>query len=305
MSETGDQFSLTRAASIAGGPAKNQIPISRMNMNNVRPGRLRVLRALLVVVSALVANGLAAKDTLQVDRAFIGATDAWRDVTAFLRQHLSGDALSVTIAQPFTGIGGDPAFGKVKNLIVDYRLNGRAFRLWLVEKYPVAFTIELPSPDAKAPGADSEARAMLKNIFATLHVAAEGDPLPDLAPLGLGSDAAPANKPILLCLFDSQQRPSRQLVRQVTGQHEALRQKGLTVLGVQAAVIDSRSFQEWKGSNAFPFPVGQVAQESEQTAWVTGIASLPWLVLTDAQRRITAEGFALEEIDAKLKAVEK
>ncbi|HWH70366.1 MAG TPA: hypothetical protein VNT26_13350, partial [Candidatus Sulfotelmatobacter sp.] len=136
-----------------------------MNGINVRPGRSQVLRAILIVVCALVANGLAAKDTLQIDRAFLGATDAWRDVTAFLRQHLSGDALSVTIAQPFTEIGGDPAPGKGKNLIVDYRLNGRAFRLWLVEKYPVAFTIRLPSPEAKAPGADSQVRALLQNIF--------------------------------------------------------------------------------------------------------------------------------------------
>ncbi len=276
-----------------------------MNRTNVRPGRLRVLRAILVVISALVANGLLAKDTLQIDRAFIGATDAWRDVTAFVRQHLSGNALSLTIAQPFTEIGGDPTPGKVKHLIVDYRLNGRAFRLLLEEQYPVAFTIQLPSPDAQAPGADSKARAMLENIHASLHVVAEGDPLPDLAPLGLGSDLAPTNKPILLCLFDSQQRPSRHFLRQLSAQHEALRRKGLTVLGVQAAVIDSRSFQEWKGSNAFPFPVGRVAEESQQTAWVTGIASLPWLVLTDAQHRIAAEGFDLEETDAKLKALEK
>ena len=246
-----------------------------------------------------------AEDTLRIDRAYIGTTDAWRDVTAFLRQHLSGDALSVTIAQPFTEIGGDPASGKGKYLIVDYRLNGRAFRLWLEEQYPVAFTIQLPSPDAKAPGADSRARAMLKNAVATLHLVAEGDPLPDLAPLGLGSDVAPTHTPILLCLFDSQQRPSRHLLRQVTEEHEALRQKGLRVLGVQAAVIDSRSFQQWKGSNAFPFPMGQAAQECAQTAWVTGIASLPWLVLTDAKHRIAAEGFALEEIDAKLKSMEK
>ncbi len=276
-----------------------------MNKINVRPGRLWVLRPILVVIFALVANAVVAKDTLQIDRAFIGATDAWRDVTAFLRQHLSGDALSVTIAQPFTEIGGDPTPGKVKHLIVDYHLNGQAFRLLLEERYPVAFKIRLPSPDAKAPGADSKARAMVGNIFASLHVVAEGDPLPDLTPLGLGSDVAPTNTPILLCLFDSQQRPSRHLVRQLTVQHEALRQKGLTVLAVQAAVIDSRSFQEWRGSNAFPFPVSQVAKESEQTAWVTGIATLPWLVLTDAQRRIAAEGFALEEIDAKLKAMEK
>ncbi len=276
-----------------------------MNRTRVRPGSLRGLRTILVIVSALVANGVVAKDTLQIDRAFIGATDAWRDVTAFLRQHQSGNTLSLTIAQPFTEIGGDPSPGKGKHLIADYHLNDRAFRLLLEEEYPVAFTIQLPSADAQAPGADSKARTMLENIFASLHVVAEGDPLPGLAPLGLGSDVAPTNKPILLCLFDSQQRPSRHLVRQLTVQHEVLRQKGLTVLAVQAAVIDSRSFQEWKGSNAFPFPVGQVAKESEQTVWVTGIASLPWLVLTDAQRRIAAEGFALEEIDAKLNALEK
>ena len=251
------------------------------------------------------ARAPTSKDTLQIDRAFIGATDAWCDVTAFLRRHVAGDALSVTISQPFTQIGGDPAPGKGKNLILDYRMKGQAFRLCLEEQYPVAFTIELPSSNAKAPGADSKVRAMLMNIAATLHVVAEGDPLPDLAPLGLGSDVASTNKRVLLCFFDCQQRSSRHLMRQVAGQHEALRQKGLMVLGVQATVIDSRSFQEWKSSNAFPFPVGQVGEESPQTAWVTGIVSLPWLVLTDVQRRIAAEGFALEEIDAKLKPLEK
>ncbi len=276
-----------------------------MNRTNVRPARCRVLHAILVVISALAANGLVAKDTLQIDRAFIGATDSWRDITAFLRERLSGDALSVTISQPFTDIGGDPAFGKPKHLIVDYHLNGRAFRLLLDEEYPVAFTIQLPSPDAQAPGADSNARAFLENIYASLHVVAEGDPLPDLAPLGLGSDVAPTNQPILLCLFDSQQRPFRHLLSQLSAQHDSLRQKGVAVLAVHATVIDSRSFQEWKGSNAFPFPVGRVAKESKQTAWVTGIPSLPWLVLTDAQHRIAAEGFELGETDAKLKALEK
>ncbi len=91
----------------------------------------------------------------------------------------------------------------------------------------------------------------------------------------------------------------------MSAQLAALRQKGLTVVAAQGAVIDSRSFQEWKGWNASPFPVGRVAERSEQTAWVTGLASLPWLVLTDAQGRIAAEGLDLEEIDAKLQAMDK
>jgi hypothetical protein len=32
---------------------------------------------------------------------------------------------------------------------------------------------------------------------------------------------------------------------------------------------------------------------------------LPWLILTDKAHRVTAEGFPLEELDAKLAAVAK
>jgi hypothetical protein len=91
----------------------------------------------------------------------------------------------------------------------------------------------------------------------------------------------------------------------LAGQHAALRHKGLTVLGVQAAVTDARSFQEWKDSDAMPFPLGRVAEKSGATRWATGIESLPWLVLTDVQDRVVAEGFVIEEIDAKITALEK
>jgi len=36
--------------------------------------------------------------------------------------------------------------------------------------------------------------------------------------LDLTSDVAPAGKPVLLCLFDIEQRPSRRFVRQLTEQ---------------------------------------------------------------------------------------
>jgi hypothetical protein len=133
----------------------------------------------------------------------------------------------------------------------------------------------------------------------------KGKPLPDLAAMDLSSDAAPAGKPVLLCLFDIDQRPSRRFVRQLAEQHDALRQKGLTVLGLQAAVTTTESFKEWKDANAVPFPVGRLAELADKTKWASTVESLPWLILTDGDRRVTAEGFALDELEAKLKTVAK
>jgi len=133
----------------------------------------------------------------------------------------------------------------------------------------------------------------------------KGKPLPDLAAVGLSSDAVPTGKPVLLCLFDMEQRPSRRFVKQLAEQHHALQQKGLTVLGVQAAVTTAESFKEWKEANSVPFPVGRLAEKADKTKWASEVQSLPWLILTDGERRVTAEGFGLDELEGKLKDAAK
>jgi hypothetical protein len=133
----------------------------------------------------------------------------------------------------------------------------------------------------------------------------KGKPLPDLAAMDLNGDATPAGKPVLLCLFDIEQRPSRRFVRQLAEQYDALRQKGLTVLGLQAAVTTAESFKEWKDANPVPFPVGHLAEKAANTKWASDVESVPWLILVDGERRVTAEGFALDELESKLKDVAK
>jgi hypothetical protein len=133
--------------------------------------RQPLLYLILAIACAVFASKLWAKDTLHIDKAFVGATDAWRDVTLFLQDQIQNDALTVNIAQPFNEIGGDPAPGRVKNLIVDYRFNGQPYRLCLKEEFPLAFGIKIPSPDAEAPGANPQVTALMENISssATLH----------------------------------------------------------------------------------------------------------------------------------------
>lgn len=133
----------------------------------------------------------------------------------------------------------------------------------------------------------------------------KGRPLPDLTAANLAAEAVPAGKPVLLCLFDIEQRPSRRLMNSLAEQHEALKEKGVIVLGLQAAVIAPDAFKEWKDANPVPFPVGHLAEKSDKLSWASGLESLPWLILTDKEHRVTAEGFSLDELESLLKAVSK
>jgi len=133
----------------------------------------------------------------------------------------------------------------------------------------------------------------------------KGKSLPDLATVNLASNAVPAGKPLVLCLFDLEQRPSRRCVRLLAEQHDALKEKGLAVLAVQAVATTAEALQTWKDASPVPFPVGYVPDKSDRTKWASGVESLPWLILADAQGCVIAEGFALDELDAKLKALAK
>jgi protocatechuate 3,4-dioxygenase beta subunit len=129
----------------------------------------------------------------------------------------------------------------------------------------------------------------------------KGCPLPDLATVNLTGDAVPASKPVLLCLFDAGQRPSRHVVSQLNEQAATLQQQGVTVLGVQAVVTSDETFNEWKTASPVSFPVGRVTEKSKKSKWASAVPALPWLILADANRCVIAEGFALDELDAQIK----
>jgi hypothetical protein len=127
-----------------------------------------------------------------------------------------------------------------------------------------------------------------------------GKALPDLASFNLPSDAAAPGKAILLCLFDCEQRPSRQAIRLLTEQTESLRLKGVAVLGIQAAVVSSDSFDPWKEANPLPFKIGRITAKTAASAWATDTESLPWLILVNSHGQVAAEGFSLEDLARKI-----
>jgi protocatechuate 3,4-dioxygenase beta subunit len=137
------------------------------------------------------------------------------------------------------------------------------------------------------------------------YASLKGSPLPDLRAMNLAADAAPASQPVLLCLFDASQRPCRHVVHLLDQQVGVLRQKNVSVLGIQAAIISDENFNEWKSTGGVSFPVGRVTETSGKSKWVSEVSSLPWLILADASHRVVAEGFSLDELDAQMRQLAK
>jgi hypothetical protein len=132
----------------------------------------------------------------------------------------------------------------------------------------------------------------------------KGKPLPDLAEFGLGPEARPEGKPVLLCLIDAEQRPSRRSARVIAEQHEELRQKGVAVLALQAVPVAPEVIQSWTNSAPLTFPLGCVKDKSPKTKWATDVESLPWLILCDSKGKVIDEGFSAEDLPGKLTSLQ-
>ncbi|MBN1359264.1 MAG: carboxypeptidase regulatory-like domain-containing protein [Sedimentisphaerales bacterium] len=130
-----------------------------------------------------------------------------------------------------------------------------------------------------------------------------GNPLPGFEGLSvdLGQDRI-EGKAILVCFFDYQQRPSRNCVMQLVRQAEALTQKGIVVVAIQAAQVEPAAFEAWTKNSSVPFPVGTIADDIDSARAVWHVKSLPWLVLTDPAHTVVAEGFGIDELDGRLKS---
>lgn len=129
-----------------------------------------------------------------------------------------------------------------------------------------------------------------------------GKPLPSFDRIMTGFDLeGTAGKMVLVCFWDTNQRPSRNCIMQLAKQAQQLKQKGVAVVTVQASKVDEKKLNEWVKKNNIPFPVGIVQGDEEKTRFTWGIKSLPWLILTDRKHVVVGEGFALQELDDKLK----
>ncbi len=127
-----------------------------------------------------------------------------------------------------------------------------------------------------------------------------GKPLPDWGDL-IDLDAEQTKgKALLFCFFDFQQRPSRNAIVQLAKQADALKQKGLVTVAVQACEVDDDALSEWIEQRDVTLPVGRIRTDVAATRLAWGIKSLPWLILANERHVVTAEEFAVAEVEDQL-----
>ena len=131
-----------------------------------------------------------------------------------------------------------------------------------------------------------------------------GRTLPELKAVGVELPGGASGKRILVCFWDMNQRPSRHCIMQLADRAEELAKKDIVVACVQATYIDDGSLDKWVKENKIPFPVGKTMAEIGKSSFEWGIRMLPWLILTNQNRVVIAEGFSPSQLDDKIGEVE-
>jgi len=109
------------------------------------------------------------------------------------------------------------------------------------------------------------------------------------------------NKKILLCFWNIQQRPSRNLITKLAKREKELAEKNIAVYLVHTSKIEPIKLKEWLYNLNIPFPCGSIKNDRENVLFSWGVLAQPWLILTDENRIVRTEGLNLEQLDQNLK----
>jgi hypothetical protein len=147
------------------------------------------------------------------------------------------------------------------------------------------------------PGRQTRPRVEIEEIRTGLA----GSPLPRFNTPRI--DAAVENargKRILLCFWDIGQRPSRNCIHRLAKQQAAMESKGVVVIPVHISSPGEDPPSEWLEKNRVPLLTETLEDGRAKARQIWGVRLLPWLVLTDSNHVVTAEGITLDELDQQL-----
>jgi len=111
------------------------------------------------------------------------------------------------------------------------------------------------------------------------------------------------NKSLLICFWDIEQRPSRQCILELKKQKELLQNKNIAVFIIHTGK-DTEDVTNLLKENNISISTGTIEGDPYDTLLAWGARGLPWLVITNKQHIITAEGFNPDELNGKIKETE-
>jgi hypothetical protein len=128
-----------------------------------------------------------------------------------------------------------------------------------------------------------------------------GKALPEFADIGVSFAPEQArDRRVLVCFWDVQQRPSRHYIAKLAEKAGFLADKGITVLCVHASGLEAKTVDEWIREYNIPFPAVPMAADPEKARLAWGVKSLPWLILTNREHIVEANGFSLADLDERI-----
>ena len=124
-----------------------------------------------------------------------------------------------------------------------------------------------------------------------------GKSLPNLAAWSADIDSDEIDgKPVLLCLIDIAQRPSRRCLKQLADAAPSLTSRGVTPVVMQVSKVDLAPYAAFLRAGQIDLPIRMMDQDFETTKIEWGMKGLPWLILTDASHVVVHEGASVEDI---------
>ena len=131
-----------------------------------------------------------------------------------------------------------------------------------------------------------------------------GRALPDFT--GINIDLAQdrfRDSRLLICFFDYEQRPSRHCILQLNSRLGQLQKQGLEIIAVQVSKTGENELAQWIKKMNITFTVAAITGDIDEVHFNWNVQFLPWMILTDKEQIVRAEGFNINELDGKIKAL--
>ncbi|MBN1507120.1 MAG: carboxypeptidase regulatory-like domain-containing protein [Sedimentisphaerales bacterium] len=125
-----------------------------------------------------------------------------------------------------------------------------------------------------------------------------GKAVEDFSEFSLPSPPPAKGKPLLIAFVDLEQRPSRHILPRLA----ALRDRVETII-IQAAPMTPDALAAWREKLNVSCEIGTITGDAEAVRRSWAATSLPWLILTDRKHVVRAEGFAADELEARIAEV--
>ena len=161
-------------------------------------------------------------------------------------------------------------------------------------KAEYTFPTHLLSQDITQAGIVRIPRPELPKQALTTAESKIGKPIPDFNTFRfeISPKVRMKGKPLLVCFWDMDQRPSRQCIRELQKHRQALLDKNIVVLAVHSGAKPEKEVRQWLAKQNVSLTVGTIEGDPYDTLLAWGVRGTPWLVLTDENHMITKAGFS-------------